>query len=214
MTTNDYAGKDKAKKFWASLARNASACSRQIGAALATAVVLHLTYMFFSDYIAPPPDLIGQWKFTEQYDDTEYTRFKNLQVTYQVLLLQDGTRFSGGGEKVSERGPTQDPVHYIGDKRTNIDVTGTINHNYFSGDTLVVQYNESGRRRASSTIHRLALCGPHIMCGCFRSTIADTSGRVWWQRGQELMDIYQPVEEPLICGRIDCSAAEIECGSK
>ena len=214
MTAHNGPSKGKARSLWACLARKGSTLGRTIGGALATAVVLHLTYMLFSDYIAPPPDVVGQWKFTEQYDDTADTHFQNLQVTYQVLLLQDGTRFSGSGEKVSERGPTQDPVNYVGDRRTNIDLTGTIAHNYFSGDTSVVQYHESGRRRESSTLHRLALCGPDIMCGCYQSTIADTSGRVWWQRGHGRAHLYQPVEEPMICRQIDCSLLHIGCESQ
>ena len=184
-----------------------------IGGAITTAAALHLAYMGFSDYIAPPPDLVGQWKFTEQYDDTAYSHFQDLRVTYQVLLLQDGIRLSGGGEKVSERGPTQDSVDYEGDRRTSIDLAGTIADNYFSGDTSVVQYNESGRRRESSTVHRLALCGPDIMCGCYRSMIADSSGRVWWQRGQGREGLERPVEELAACRNVDCSTNEIECRS-
>ena len=191
--------------------RYASTFGNQVVGALLTAVALHLAYMFFNDHIAPPPDLFGQWRFTEVYDNTALSDFKDLKVTYEVLLLQEGEEISGTGEKVSDQGPNQDPMEYVGENRTNIEVTGAIVNNYLSGDMSLLHHSESGRRRESSTIHRLAICGADIMCGCYRSTIADTSGRVWWQRGERHANLYESIEEPEACTQVDCSTSRIGC---
>ena len=41
------------------------------------------------------------------YENTTLSSFKDLGVTYQVLLIQEGLKLSGSGEKVSEGGTTQ-----------------------------------------------------------------------------------------------------------
>ena len=80
--------------------------------------------MVFNDFIAPVPDLTGRWKFTIYYENTANTKFQGLAVTYQVLMIQDGFNLSGHGEKISERGPTQKALDYVGAQRTSIEVIG------------------------------------------------------------------------------------------
>lgn len=193
------------------LRRQASSLGGQIVGAAATTVSLSLGYMIFNDYIAPPPDLSGGWKFTVVYEDTALDEFEDLQVTYQALLFQEGLNLTGHGEKLSDRGPTQDAVDYTGDRRTNIGIRGVIERSYFSSDTVRIHYGEAGRRRDSATFHRLAHCGRDALCGCFRSTIADTSGPAWWQRRGGLDRIHEPVKRPDDCGGADCRAAAGQC---
>ena len=162
--------------------------------------------MVFNDYVAPPPDLTGSWKFTMTYEDTALERYEGLQVTYQVLLVQQALDVSGSGEKLSDRGPTQHAVDYTGDRRTGIDLSGHVTRNYFSRDALIFRYNEVGRVRDSSTVLELVQCTEQTLCGCFRSTIADSSGPVWWQHRGGLEQIYEPVEQPRSCRRAACSA--------
>ena len=180
---------------------------RAVGAAVTTAA-LSFGYMIFNDYIAPPPDLTGSWKFTMTYEDTALSRYKDLQVTYQALLVQQALDVSGSGEKLSDRGPTQDAVDYTGDRRTGIGLSGHVTRNYFSPDALVFRYEEAGRVRDSSTVLRLAQCGEQTLCGCFRSTIADSSGSVWWQRRGGLEQIYEPLEKPRSCRSSICSTID------
>ncbi|MDE0261431.1 MAG: hypothetical protein OXJ37_03395 [Bryobacterales bacterium] len=152
-------GRNRAEKFhervmqWITnrMAGTLPAIGREIFGAAVTTVSLSLGYMIFHDYIAPPPDLAGRWKFTVVYEDTPYRQFEGLKVTYQALLIQEALELSGTGEKLSDRGPQSSGVDYTNDKRTNIEVTGNVTRNYFSPDTLVIHYNEVGRRRESST---------------------------------------------------------------
>lgn len=162
--------------------------------------------MLFNDYVAPAPDLAGRWKFTIVYEDTSFSEFKALHVTYQALLIQEGLDLSGTGEKISDRGPNIDPIDYISSRRSNIQLNGTVSRNYFSPDRLVIHYEEAGRRRTSSTLHRLSYFNEHTMCGCFQSTIADTTGSVWWERVTDRDSLYEPVVRPTLCNDVDCAS--------
>ena len=162
---------------------------------LVTILLLGVGGFVFFRHIAPPPDLSGSWKFTVKYEDTAYSDFEGLLVTYQVLLVQEGLDVSGSGEKLSDRGPTQADRNYEGKHRAGIDIVGNITHNYFSPDTVVIHYKEAGEERQSSTVHRLAQLGEKIMSGRFWTTIASTSGPVWWQRSDSSIS-YDPVGPP------------------
>lgn len=184
----------------------------QIVGALLTTGALSLTYMIFNDFIAPPPDLSGSWKFTVTYEDTALPAYEGLQVTYQVLLIQEGLDLAGSGEKLSDRGPNGHAVDFSGESRSGIQVSGTIKRNFFSNDQLTLHYNEMGRLRDSSTVHRVAQCGAGgMLCGCFRSTIADTTGSVWWQRRGSLENIYDPVTQPADCQDSSCGDSASAC---
>ena len=126
--------------------------------------------MIFDDYLTPPRDLSGSWKFTVVYEDMALRAFKDFRVTYQVLLVQDGLKLLGHGEKLSDWDPGRDAVDYAGDRRTNVEVRRAVTRNYLSRDTLLLHYKEKGRRRDSTTVHRLVECGRGMLCGCFRST--------------------------------------------
>jgi hypothetical protein len=180
---------------------------RVVGAVLTT-VALSVGYMIFNDYVAPPPDLAGRWKFTVVYEDTALARFEGLEVTYQALLIQEGLNLSGAGEKLSDRGPDpMEPVDYTDDRRSNIELVGNIARSYFSPDRLVVHYREAGRRRQSSTLHQLEYFDAKTMCGCFQSTVADTDGSVWWARADGRADLYEPVGRPAACHAVDCAGS-------
>lgn len=176
--------------------------------AFITTLVLSAGYMVFNDFIAPVPDLTGRWKFTIYYENTANTKFQGLAVTYQVLMIQDGFNLSGHGEKISERGPTQKALDYVGAQRTSIEVIGRITRRFFLGDVVVFRYKEAGLRRETSTIQRLVLCSRGALSGCFLTTIADTSGPVRWQPVFSQDGKYEPVERSSSCDEtFDCKAA-------
>ena len=162
--------------------------------AVVTTLVLSFGFMLFNDYLAPPPELSGPWKFTMTYEDTAYSPYQGLQVTYQVLLLREGLKLSGSGEKIYECGPTQEPKTYTGIARTKIRIAGTIKRKYFARDEVTLLYEEEGLEeggpRKSSTwqhivCHRKRIRHLKAMEGRYRSTIADTSGSVLWKRQEE-----------------------------
>ena len=173
----------------------------ETAAAICTTLVLGTGFMIFNDYISPPPDLGGRWMFTSQVKDTGYNPYKDMRVTYQALIVQDGLQLHGTGEKISDIQPGGEFQQYIGKARTNINIEGSIKKNYFSRDELVIHFEEEGSKRTSSTLHQLEHFDPNMMCGCFISTIADSTGKVWWQRvtGREQLDEAEPLQQPSIC---------------
>ena len=193
-----------AKRWLRRIAKPLRTLGGQVVGAAVTTVSLSVGFMLFNDYIAPAPDLAGRWKFTVVYEDTALSRFEGLKVTYQALLVQEGLDLSGTGEKLSDRGPDIEPVDYDSSRRSNIDVMGNITRNYFSPDTLVIHYREAGRRRESSTLHRLEYFDAETMCGCFQSTIADTHGSVWWENVDGRDGLYEPVDRPGVCRDVTC----------
>ena len=181
--TGDSSHQEMARTVGIWFRRKISVLGGEVFRALVTTVSLSIGFMFFNDRIAPPPDLSGRWTFTVTYERTDLRRFENLEVTFQALLIQEGLRLSGTGEKVSERSPGKDQINYTGKDRKNIQIVGSIKRNYFSDDELVLHYTEEGEHRESSTVHRLVLLGQETMRGRFWSTIANTSGSVGWQYG-------------------------------
>ena len=167
---------------------------KQAVGAIVTAVALWIGYLIFNDFLAPVPDLSGRWKFTITYTNTENTSFQDLEVTYQALLTQNELTLSGTGEKLSDRGPGRIPINYYGDKRTNIDLTGSFTRRFFTQDLLMLSYKEDGKQRQSSTILRLVIHDDDILCGCFVTTVADTFGPVVWQRISSQRKIYESID--------------------
>ena len=200
--TGDLSRKDEARitkalfRTWPRKIRDSTLVNQIIGSVVTT-LVLSAGFMFFNDYIAPPPDLSGRWKFTVTYDNTDLPRYEGLQVTYQVLLIQDGLELSGSGEKLSDRGAGQPLRDYKGEDRGHIQIVGGIKRNYFSRDAVVLHYREEGQSRESSTLHQLVEYGRESMSGRFSTTIANTSGPVLWQRRASIFEsdrIYEPAE--------------------
>jgi hypothetical protein len=167
-------------------------------------VSLAFGFMLFNDYVAPPPDLSGRWKFTVNYDDTELTRFKNMQVTYQALLVQEDLTLSGLGEKMSAVGPTVARENYLPKDRVNVEFSGYVKNNFFSPDEFVLQYKEGGAVRDSATLHNVVLNSDGSGCGCFQSTIAGTRGLVQWRRLIATDVASDPIEKSAICPSRPC----------
>jgi hypothetical protein len=174
---------------------------KETAAAICTTVVLAMAFMLFNDYISPPPDLGGRWMFTAHTKETSYAPYKNMQVTYQALIIQDNLQLRGTGEKLSAIGPGFDLEQYDGKARTNIRIEGSIKRNYFSRDELVIHFEEEGSKRSSSTLHQLEHFDPNMMCGCYLTTASDSGGSVWWQRviDREQLVEADPLQKPAIC---------------
>jgi hypothetical protein len=180
----------------------------QAMSAIVTTVTLSVAFLIFNDYIAPPPNLAGRWKFTVNYEDTASNLFQDMQVTYQALVIQEDLILKGTGEKMSAVSPTIPIEKYAAKNRIHIGLEGTIRRKYLSPDELVIHYTERGHERASSTIHELKHFDHETMCGCFLSTIANTRGSVWWVRVHDREGLSDPVTKPRSCRDLDCTVAD------
>ena len=144
-------------------------------------VGLSLLFFVFSDFIYTTPNLSGRWYFVNEIESTSYPKFKNLKVYYTVLLMQEGDKIYGTGEKIKDElnGVTS---KYNGKERIQIQISGYLRNNFLLKDTLNIHYIEAGTLRSSSTLHNLVRFGDEAMGGRFVSTIADSEGQVTWTR--------------------------------
>ena len=113
---------------------------------------------------------------------TKYNPFRGLLVRYKVMLLQDGTRITGTGEKVYEapNGETLDgEIHYVGDQRIRVTFDGSIRKSYFTRSCAYLHMIHAGEKRVSSAFFVLRCSGWSrrlYLDGSFAMTASDASG--------------------------------------
>jgi hypothetical protein len=105
-----------------------------------------------------------------------------MSLYYIVLIVQEGNRIIGTGEKVKEV-TSEGEKEYEGKSRTHIRITGFVTQRFFSADECVIHLTEFGELRDSSTIHTLRIMNKESMIGTFVSTIAAQLGTVTWTKG-------------------------------
>jgi len=112
-----------------------------------------------------PPDINGSWVIETKTTDTSYSRFKNLDLTYTVQLVQDGSNITGSGEKTTENGREVE-----GKAHTPIEIKGTI-----KGNSIDASFTEDGTEREShGEFHWKLKDGSGS--GTFLSTAANSKG--------------------------------------
>ena len=141
---------------------------------------LSLIFFLLYDFIYKIPNISGEWEFTEKTLKTAYNPYKNLEVKYLALIWNEGNKIYGSGEKIYEKN-TKEEINYEGDKRTIIDINGYLRKRYFWYDEIVIHYSEEGRKRKSSTIHKVELKSK-VFSGSFFKTAANSSGTVVWNK--------------------------------
>lgn len=144
-------------------------------------VLLSIMFFIFSDFIHKTPNLSGRWYFVNETQSTSYSKFKGLKVYYTVLLMQEGNKIYGTGEKIKDE-LNGNINKYTGKTRVHIEVSGYLKNNFLTKDTLNIHYTEKGKSRPSSTLHNLIRFDNKLMGGKFYSTIADSEGKVSWTR--------------------------------
>jgi hypothetical protein len=118
------------------------------------------------------PNVSGAWAVATRVESSSLSRFKGLQLGYQMNLEQQGDRVTGVGRKIAENGGA------IGSRaRTPVSVAGTID-----GDRLTLNFTERGTRRPTRGTFVLLLDETGTLRGRFTSTAARSSGTVEAQR--------------------------------
>ena len=70
-------------------------CSTVVGG-----IILSVLFFIFSDYVFTIPNLKGEWVFVNKTEKTNYQKFKGMEVHYKVILIQEGEKIVGTGEKI------------------------------------------------------------------------------------------------------------------
>jgi hypothetical protein len=112
------------------------------------------------------PDVGGGWVIASQTEVTTYSPYKGLKLTYQVFLTQNGTSFTGSGEKMTENGSA---VSAKG--KTRIDITGILGHS-----SIEATFVESGIEHPSTGAFHWQRKGKGPWVGTFESNVAGSSG--------------------------------------
>jgi hypothetical protein len=113
-------------------------------------------------------DLSGKWSIVNTVETTSYRSFKNLKVGFDLSINQNGTNFTGSGQKISENGHT-----LPADSRTPIQLKGTI-----KGDRIEATFFEEGTARKTNGrfVWRIDRAGRGLT-GTFASTAARSRGK-------------------------------------
>lgn len=113
-------------------------------------------------------DLTGDWQVINTVEKTAYKSFGNMKVGFRLKIDQQGTEFTGKGEKFSENGQTLPAAN-----RTPISVTGSVD-----GDRVVATFVEDGSvRRTNGRFVWTLQNGRDQLAGTFVSTAANSSGK-------------------------------------
>lgn len=145
-------------------------------------IILSFLFFIFSDFIFTTPNLNGKWRVELHIAKTEYSKFRDLKLYYDVILFQKGDEIYGTGEKIMEIEGGEDTLKYIGKYRNRIEVQGYLDKNYLTKDKLIIHSIEEGRIRESSTFHDLIKFDENYMSGNFVTTVANSSGTTEWKR--------------------------------
>ena len=161
----------------------------QIAATLIGGLLLAFMFFLIKDKLFRIPALAGLWTFSAVTEKTSYNPFKDMTLTYLVLLVQEGNRIIGSGEKIKEVS-VSGPREYEGKQRTRIQITGFITQRFLSKSECVIHITEAGEQRDSSTMHSLRVTWKGLMVGTYVSTVANQIGRVTWTRGNDNYSFY------------------------
>jgi hypothetical protein len=148
-------------------------------------IILSVIFFIFREKILyQSPNISGLWTFRATTKFTAYNPYKGMKLFYLVFLTQEGNKIWGSGEKFREE------LHngrrdYHGKSRSRIVISGNIIKHYFTKNDIHIQITEESSSRKSSTIQRLKIRGDTFFDGTFVSTIANSMGDVYWEKGNE-----------------------------
>ena len=126
------------------------------------------------------PSISGMWTFVISVEETEYSPFKHLEITYQAVLIQEGLKIQGNGEKYSEQELGKELYFYSSSGKIPITITGTIIKNFIGPDRVDLQIREEGSLRISIAYHSLTVEDEIKMVGHFNWTASNSAGRSEW----------------------------------
>jgi hypothetical protein len=108
----------------------------------------------------------GKWTITDKTEQTSYSPYKNLQVTYTVTMTQSGNELTGSGTKTTESGH---PL--TGKEHTPIEIKGEMD-----GGSIVASFTEQGADRQALGGFTWNLASDGKWVGTFYSDAANSSG--------------------------------------
>jgi hypothetical protein len=144
---------------------------------LVTLVTLVGGVLAIKQYIDQNPSNVnGTWAMENVTENTSNSRYRNMKLTYRVVLVQNGNSFTGTGEKTGEQVEGKPVRELIGKERTPIEITGSVN-----GNSVHASFVDHGTERESDGAFDWTLKNGGWR-GTFSASAADSSGSSVLQR--------------------------------
>lgn len=148
-------------------------------------IALSATFFLLKEHLFSLPSITGIWECHLVVSESAFNPYKGMDLWYRVVLLQDGRKLIGRGEKYKDHAANQPPRNYDGKHRIGTEIQGTIEKSVTKSDVVRVQWNENGENRISSTICELNISGSKSkgnLSGKFYSTAGECHGHTIWTR--------------------------------
>ncbi|MCC5904112.1 MAG: hypothetical protein JJT87_19545 [Halomonas sp.] len=160
--------------------------------------LLALFLFWVREKIVPRPEINGRWFFQIKTVNSAYNPYKDMTLTYVVMMGHEGGRIYGTTEKIYENSVNKNGP-FVGEERVRGEIRGYIEKKYFGKDRVNLHIVEKGRKRDSTQFHTLKVKKKYIhrdetnalnlkfrkeylMSGDFTSTVSDQDGNSKWQR--------------------------------
>lgn len=148
-------------------------------------VALSVTFFLLKEHLFSLPSITGVWECHLIVKESAFNPYRGMDLWYRVILLQDGRKLIGRGEKYKDHAANQPPRSYDGKHRIGTEIQGRIDKNITKSDVVRIQWTEDGKNRISSTICELNISGSKSkgnLSGRFYSTAGECHGYATWTR--------------------------------
>ena len=148
-------------------------------------IAISAIFFWLKEHLFSLPSLTGVWDCHLVVCESAYNPYKGMELWHRVILLQEGTKLTGRGEKYKDSTANQPVRTYDGKHRFESQITGGIEKSVTKSDVIRIHWREIGELRASSTLCELLVSGSKItgdLSGKFYSTAGECKGHATWTR--------------------------------
>jgi hypothetical protein len=139
-----------------------------------------LTFILFliKEHILPKKNITGQWKTILKINKSSYKPYNNLNIEFNIHLLQNGTQITGSGEKVRDFHIDGNETVFERNKRVKLEIIGYYEKTYLRKSKVFLNIIEKGRERESRSTYVMTVTKSTLLNGTFTSTAADSRGSI------------------------------------
>lgn len=142
-------------------------------------------FFWLKEHLFSLPSLTGVWECHLVVGESAYNPYKGMELWHRIVLLQEGTKLTGRGEKYKDWAANHPVRTYDGKHRVESQITGGIEKSVTKSDVIRIHWSEAGELRTSSTLCELLVSGSKAtgnLSGKFYSTAGECNGHASWTR--------------------------------
>ena len=149
-------------------------------------LLVGLVFMVFTDFVFDQVDMSGRWNLELKPEKAMSKKNQCVDITYNVLFTQEGTKLVGAGEKAKDAKSTspsckdQDIFEREIDpgKGKRIRITGYVTNNYITKDAIAISYQERDQENLRFTMVSLDVISKDKIVGWYKSNISRAEGSI------------------------------------